>query len=179
MTSTFGGWTSTSLPYVITRGDGSGDPWAEEAAQQGGTGTQRLVEVVEAPASPDVAALLGVTEGEPVVVRRRVMLLDGQPVELTDSCYPTAIARSTRLAEPRRIKGGAVTLLAELGHRIDQVREDVSARMPSAEEREQLVLGDGPVLVLVRQSLSDGVPVEASVMRMAAAGRHLRYQLSA
>jgi GntR family transcriptional regulator len=178
VTSMFGEWASTSTPYVTTREGDVGDAWAEEAAQHGGVGTHRLVEVTEVPADRRVAALLGLEAGDLVVVRRRVMLLDDQPVELTDSYYPTGIARGTRLAEQRKIRGGAVTLLAELGHRIDQVREDVSARNATAEEREQLELGDGPVLVLVRQSLSAGVPVEVSVMRMAPS-RHLRYELSA
>lgn len=177
MTSSFGDWASTSTPYVTTREGDRGDVWAEDAAQHGGVGTQRLVEVAEVPADRRVATLLGLMEGEPVVARRRVMLLDKQPVELTDSYYPTAIARGTGLAEQRKIKGGAVTLLAELGHRIDQVREDVSARLATDEERDQLALGDGPLLVLVRQSLSGGVPVEVSIMRMAP-GRHLRYELS-
>lgn len=177
MTSRFDKWTSTSTPYVTTREGDRGDPWAEEAAQHGGTGTQRLVEVAEVSAPSLVAGLLGTAEGEPVVVRRRVMLLDEQPVELTDSYYPVTIASGTSLAEHRKIRGGAVTLLAELGLRIDQVREDVSARNATDEEREQLALDDRPVLVLVRQSLSGGVPVEVSVMRMAP-GRHLRYDLS-
>ncbi|HWO68322.1 MAG TPA: UTRA domain-containing protein, partial [Umezawaea sp.] len=57
---------------------------------------QRLREVAEVEPPREVAEALSVAEGELVVVRRRVMSLDGRPVELTDSYYPVAIARGTR-----------------------------------------------------------------------------------
>ncbi|WP_344875027.1 UTRA domain-containing protein [Allokutzneria multivorans] len=141
-------------------------------------GKQRLVEVTELPADSDIAAALGIPLGEPVVVRRRVMLVDDRPVELTDSYYAASLARGTGLAELRKIRGGAVTLLAELGYRVEQAVEDVSARNPTDEEREQLDLRGEPVLQLIRRSLCAGTPFEVSVMRMTAAGRRLRYQLS-
>jgi DNA-binding GntR family transcriptional regulator len=121
---------------------------------------------------------LGVPSGELVVLRRRLMLLDEQPVEITDSYYPHWLAAGTALAEPRKIRGGAVTLLAELGHSPQRVREDVEARTASAEERDLLALGgESPVLVLYRLVLSDR-PVELSVMTMVAANRRLRYELT-
>ncbi|MCP3801886.1 UTRA domain-containing protein [Allokutzneria sp. A3M-2-11 16] len=167
-------WLSVSTPYLTPRGD----PWAAEAARHGAVGKQRLVEVAELPAESDIAAALEIPCGAPVVVRRRVMLLGERPVELTDSHYPASLARGTGLAEPRRIRGGAVTLLAELGYRVEQVVEDVSAHNPTDEERERLDLRGGPVLQLVRRSLCAGKVFEVSVMRMTAVGRRLRYQLS-
>jgi GntR family transcriptional regulator len=115
-----------------------------------------------------------------VIVRRRVVLLDEQPVELTDSYYPASIARDTALAEPRKISGGAITLLAALGYRPHHVREDISARAPSAQERQLLALEHGEwVLLLSRVVMADGKrPIEASIMTMTAQGRHLRYQLA-
>src|SRR3954454_23367144 len=95
-----GPWTSVSMPYVSGQ---RGDAWAAEAAQHGGTGTQKLLAVDEVPASASVAEMLGLSQGEPVVVRRRLILFDDHPVELADSYYPAAIARGTRLAEARKI----------------------------------------------------------------------------
>src|SRR5436305_1117472 len=117
-----GTWTSVSAPYVTPRA--SGDPWMQEAAQHGRTGTQRLREVLTIPPPPAVAEALDLQPGKPVVVRRRVMLLDNQPVELTDSYYPATIAGGTPLAEHRKIPGGAVTLLASLGYRTRPAQED-------------------------------------------------------
>ncbi len=88
-----GSWVSTSMPYLTRRDAGQPDAWAEEAAAQGRKGTQRILSAGEAPASAEVGALLGLAEGQPVVFRRRVIELDGEPNELTDSYYPVEIAR--------------------------------------------------------------------------------------
>ncbi|MEW2045857.1 UTRA domain-containing protein [Streptomyces sp. NBC_00377] len=173
------GWVSTSLPYLMPRGTGQGDAWAAEAAAQGRRGTQRIVHAGEVPAPADVAALLGVPEGEPVVVRRRLILLDDEPSELTDTYYPAAIAGGTRLAATAKIPGGALTLLAELGHVGVLVREDVTAGMPDGEERRALRTGpEEPVLRLVRLTLDqDDRPIQVDRMVMPALRQRLRYQI--
>jgi len=133
----------------------------------------------EVPASAEVAQLLGVAEGESVVVRRRIIELDGAPCELTDTYYPAAIARDTGLARTAKIRGGAVTLLAELGHVGVRVREDVTARMPNMEERKVLRTSvDEPVLRLTRLTLDgDDHPIQADLMTMPASRQRLRYEL--
>jgi DNA-binding GntR family transcriptional regulator len=168
-------WVSRSTAYVTP---GTGDAWAAEAERRGARAGQRLREVAEVEPPRSVAEALSVATGQPVVVRRRVMSLDDRPVELTDSYYPVAIARGTRLAEPRKIPGGAITLLAELGHVPKHVREEVSARAATAEERELLDLDqDGWVMVLSRLVATvDGTPVEASVMTMNARVARLGYE---
>ena len=172
-------WISVSTPYVKPRDAGAPDAWAQEAADHGHVGTQQLLHVGEVAPPPRVAAAFSCAPTDPVVVRRRLVLLDDQPVELVDSYYPADLARGTRLAEARKIRGGAPTLLAELGHELHHVDEDVSVRLANAEESGLLALqGPSPVLVLQRTSSSrDGRPVEVSVMTMLP-GRHLRYQLT-
>ncbi|MET9548584.1 UTRA domain-containing protein [Streptomyces sp. NPDC006627] len=172
-------WVSTSMPYLTPREKGQPEAWGEEAASRGGKGSQRIAHAGEVPAPEEVAALLGVAAGEPVVVRRRVIELDAVPCELTDTYYPVEIARGTRLAGTGKIRGGAVTLLAELGHIGVRVREDVTARMPTAQEREALRLGgEEPVLRLNRLTL-DGAdrPIQADMMVMPAHRQRLRYEI--
>ncbi|MBB4979923.1 DNA-binding GntR family transcriptional regulator [Streptomyces sp. SFB5A] len=113
-----------------------------------------------------------------MIVRRRLILLDDQPVELADSYYPVPIAAGTPLAEPGKVPGGAVTLLKELGYTGAEVVEDVSAALATTEEREHLGLPEGSaVLHLLRLTqTADGTPMEASLMTMPA-GRHLTYRL--
>jgi DNA-binding GntR family transcriptional regulator len=178
--STPGEWESVSSPYLRPRRAGEVDAWAEETAERKVSGAQQLREVAEVPPPDPVAEGLGLGPDEPVIVRRRVMLVDDRPVELTDSYYPLAIARGTALAEPRKIRGGAITLLADLGYRVQRVQEDVSARPATAEESQLLELADGEwVLVLIRLVRSaDGRPVEMSIMTMTATDRHLRYQVT-
>lgn len=173
-----GTWTSVSAPYVTP--GASGDPWMLEAAQHGRKGTQRLREVVTIPPPPAVAEALHLRPDDQVVVRRRVMLLDGTPVELTDSYYPAAIARDTPLAEHRKIPGGAVTLLASLGYRTRPAQEDVSASPATDDEQAVLDVDSNTWLLRVfRVSVADsGQPVEVSSMAMLAEGRRIRYRLA-
>ncbi|MFI6498721.1 GntR family transcriptional regulator [Nonomuraea typhae] len=173
-------WKSVSVPYIRSRADGEAEAWAQEAAEHGHTGSQQIRSVTEVQPPRDVRAALGTPDGEPAVVRQRLILLDEVPVELADSYYPVRIARGTRLAEARKIPGGAVTLLDQLGHRPARVEEDISARPATAEERQLLQLADGEwVLVLLRRILAaNDEPVEVSVLTMVASGRHLRYDLT-
>ncbi|WP_282503801.1 GntR family transcriptional regulator [Streptomyces rhizoryzae] len=167
------------MPYVSPEGDGPSDVWAAEAAAQGRRGEQRIVRAGEVPAPPDVAELLGIREGEAVVVRRRLITLDDRPNELTDTYYPAHVARGTRLAGTAKIPGGAVRLLAELGHAGARIREDVIARMPDDEERETLRTGpQEPVLQLTRLTVDrDDRPIQVDVMVMPAHRQRLRYEL--
>ncbi len=172
-----GPWTSVSTPYVSGH---RGDAWGTESAEHGGTGTQQLLAVDEVAASGTVADMLGLDVGVPVVVRRRLMLFNDRPVELVDSYYPASIARGTRLAESRKIPGGAVALLADLGHPPRRIREDVSARLATPHERTVLELDDPSCVLLLARALTteNDLPVEASVMTMVADGRRLRYELT-
>ncbi|WP_046775602.1 GntR family transcriptional regulator [Streptomyces yangpuensis] len=173
------GWTSTSMPYLAPRAAGAGDAWAEEAAGAGHRGTQRIVHAGEAAATAGVASMLGLAEGSPVVVRRRVIELDGEPTELTDTYYPVEIAAGTALAATAKISGGAVTLLAALGHTGVRVVENVTARPPTAEEREQLRLGAGePVLQLARTTYDAADRAfQADVMLMPSGRQQLQYEI--
>jgi DNA-binding GntR family transcriptional regulator len=106
------------------------------------------------------------------------VLLDGRPVELADSYYPTAIARGTGLAEPRKVAGGAIALLAELGYEPRHAEEDVYTRPASEDERQALGLTEHDwVLVLIRTLRAEnGEPVEVSVMKMNPRSRYLWYE---
>ncbi|WP_031519191.1 GntR family transcriptional regulator [Streptomyces sp. NRRL F-5123] len=175
---TGGDWVSTSAPYVAPRRAGQPDAWSEEARQRGGRGSQRIVAAGEVPAPPEVAAGLGATEGEAVVVRRRVMLLDGTPVELTDTYYPVDVALGTPLAGKAKIPGGAVTYLASQGHEPRRVHEEVYARLATPDERTALQLAPGePVLCMVRVTQDATRPYQVDVSVFRAEGQRLRYDM--
>lgn len=169
-------WTSTSLPYLLPRAAGQTDAWSEESAKT--QGTQDLLSAEEAEAPENVAEMLSIAAGDRVVSRRRLMRLGDVPVELVTSYYPLRIAAGTALAEPRKIRGGAPTLLANLGHRTSRVVEDVESRAPTAAEASALGIGEEEsVLVLSRITFThDNQPVEVSVMVMRS-GRRLRYEI--
>jgi DNA-binding GntR family transcriptional regulator len=172
-------WVSASAPYVAPRHTGASDAWTDEAAKRGQKGGQKLTFAGQIPAPAIVAEALGLNEGEAAVARRRIITLDGEPIELTDTYYPAAIAAGTPLAEPGKIKGGAITLLAQLGHTPGRIHEDVTARMPSEDERDALHLGSqDPVLILRRVTTDpEGAPIQVDLMTMPARGRHLNYEM--
>jgi GntR family transcriptional regulator len=171
-------WVHSSAPYVTPRAAGQADAWTEETAARGRRGTQRILYAGEVSAPAEVAELLGLTEGAAVVVRRRVIFLDEETTELTDTYFPADLARGTRLADKAKIPGGVVTLLADLGYVGRLTREEVRARMPSAEEREALSLGThDPVLTLTRATLdADDRVFQVDVSVFPATTQRLRYE---
>lgn len=167
--------TTDSLAYVTARKEGQADAWTEEAKQRGG---QRLTEVAEVSPPEEVAAALQLPADDKTVVRRRAILLDDDIIELADSYYPSAIARGTGLAEKRKIKGGAPTLLAELGYDARHVSEDLDFREADEFERTALALPEGAsILRLLRTTCTeDGSPFEVQLMVMKAP-RRLHYEI--
>lgn len=172
-------WISTSADYLKPRPHATGDAWAEEAATQATAGRQSLTHAGPTVPPAAVAEAFDLAPGETAIARKRIMYADGTPVELTDTYYPAAIAAGTALAGPRKIKGGAVTLLAQLGHTASRVIEEVTARAATADERSSLNLDDrSPVLVIERLTLdTEGHTIQADVMVAPAALRRLRYEV--
>lgn len=159
------GWIDRSLPYLTPQAVGVGDAWGAEAAAQGRTGTSRILDAGRRLATPEVRAWFG---SETAVLRRRLALLDGEPVEVVESWYPTAVADGTPLAETKKIPGGTPAFLAERGLVAHRVEEYVSAPRAGHEVEEwlDLPLGDR-VLRLVRLSRTvSGELFEVSVMAM-------------
>lgn len=174
-------WVVSSLPYLTPRAEGQADAWSQEASAAGRSGSQMIRSAGLERPPEEVALALALPADARAVVRRRTMLLEGRPVELTDSWYTPGVAAGTALAEPGKIRGGAVTLLAALGYRVHEAREDISVRAVSAEEAELLEVPAGSaVIVLFRACLTEaGMPFEVSVAVMPTEGRHLRYRLIA
>ncbi|MFB7914571.1 GntR family transcriptional regulator [Streptomyces sp. NPDC056061] len=172
-------WVSTSVPYLAEPSGARGDVWAAEAAGEGRRGSQRIAEAGEVAAPEAVAELLGVPVGQHVVTRRRIMYLDDEPCELTDTYYPLGIAGGTALAGTAKIRGGAIRLLAELGHVGVRVREDITARPATRHEQEKLWLTSGePVLQLTRLTLdASDRPIQVDVMAMPPRRQKLRYEM--
>lgn len=148
-------------------------------ADPGTAGRELVVDDVqvttEAPPG-DVAAELGMP-GE-VVVRRRRYILDGKPVLLSVSYFPASIARGTRIELPDTGPGGAYARLAEVGESPEWFQEDVTARMPSPDERDRLSLSDGSPVLVIRRTVwgPTGRALEVNTMVADAGAYVLRYR---
>jgi GntR family transcriptional regulator len=135
----------------------------------------KLLEVAEVRPPAEVGAALGLADDAKVILRRRLLSHDGEPVELSLSYYPAQIAADTPLARRSRMRGGAPEVLAGLGYPQRDFVDRLSARLPTAEEFEVLGLSDDvPVLRQFRVVYSDEKrPVEVSIL---VKGAHL-YEL--
>lgn len=155
-----------------------------QVEEQGQVAEQRLVEVSWVSASDDVAVRLGVEAEARVVVRRRLFLVNDEPVALCDSYYPSVVADGTALAEPERIPGGAYGLIEDeagpIGRRLRRSVDDVECRMPTGAEVEMLKLASGvPVMRILRTVYdAEGVAVEVQDTVAAADKHQLRYEVT-
>jgi GntR family transcriptional regulator len=72
-----------------------------------------------------------------VVVRRRLFVVNGEPVAFGDNYYPPDVAEGTPLAEPERIAGGAYGLIEDpdgpIGRRLRRSFDDLECTMPTPE----------------------------------------------
>jgi GntR family transcriptional regulator len=120
------------------------------------------ISVTTEVAPPEVADRLRLAEGARVVMRSRRYLADGVPVEIATSYIPESIAAGTAIASTDTGPGGIYARIEEQGHELGHFTEEVSARMPTPEERKVLQIGAGvPVMTLVRTAFdTDALPVE-------------------
>lgn len=139
------------------------------------------VEVARGVAPPEVAERLHLSQGDQVLIRRRRMLADGQPVQLATSYLPLQLVEGTQIEQADAGTGGTYARLEELGHRLGRFQEDLSARMPLPDEARALRLGAGvPVIRVVRTAFDEqGAPVEVNEMVLAADRYELTYMLPA
>ena len=97
------------------------------------------------------------------------------------SYLPLAIAEGTVIAEIDTGPGGLYARLEDAGHTLDRFVEEVTARMPTVEERRRLELQAGvPVIVVVRTAYDiAGRPVEVCDTVKAAPAYVLEYEIKA
>ncbi|MDG4820161.1 GntR family transcriptional regulator [Micromonospora sp. WMMD956] len=137
------------------------DTFSQQIEAQGKKARQ--VSTVETiPANAEIAAHLHLSTDEPVAVRRRVMYADDQPLQLGDSYYPLSIVQSSKIMDPADIIEGTDQVLEDLGHTPTRYEDEITWRMPSAEEATKLHLGPAtPVGRLLRTSFDQNdQPIE-------------------
>ncbi len=131
-------------------------------------------------ASATVAERLGLKESDPVIVRRRRYLTEGQPIEFATSYIPLDIADGTAIAEVNSGPGGIYARMEDRGLVFERYDEEITARMPTEEESRALGLPAGsPVLHLVRTAFASGRAVEVCDTVMDSAAFVLLYSLPA
>ena len=153
-----------------------------QALEQGQRPEQRIRSVATVGAPAEIAMRLDVDEGSPVVLRRRVFLLEGEPAALCDSYYPAEMARGTVIEQPGRIRGGAYAAIEDPGgpirRQIARSVDELVARMPTHDEAAELSLQPGVPVVRVLRTVYDSGdrPVEVQDSVVAADRHEFRYE---
>jgi GntR family transcriptional regulator len=152
-----------------------------EAEKAGVAAAVDEIEVSTARPADEIRERLMLADGDDVVIRSRRYLADGLPIETAVSYIPAELATGTRIVEPDSGPGGIYARLEEAGHELGRFVEEVSARMPTADERRRLRLASGtPVLTVLRTAYDvDGRPVEVCDTVKAAPAYVLEYDVPA
>jgi GntR family transcriptional regulator len=115
-----------------------------------------VLRVEDGPASLEIAERLGLRKGTKVLMRRRLYFADDWPLELATSYLPWALVKGTPIVEINPGPGGIYARLEEKGHKLKRFIEEVTSRMPTAEEARALKLRAGvPVICLVRTAYGE------------------------
>jgi GntR family transcriptional regulator len=108
--------------------------WTRSAAAEGKSGTTDLLEVGYVVPPADVRERLRLDQTGVALLRKRVLRLDGEPVELCRSYYPRELAEGTALENNGLIRGGSPRLLADMGYPSLFSDDDIAVRPPTTEE---------------------------------------------
>lgn len=139
------------------------------------------IRVQETRPPSEIQQKLRISDNDQVVVRSRRYLADGIPVETAVSYIPCDIARNTPISEINTGPGGIYARIEEQGYKLDHFIEEVTARMPTREERDNLRLGMSvPIMRVVRTAYDmNGRPVEVCDTIKAAPAYVLEYEFPA
>lgn len=116
-------------------------------------------------ADTSLAGLFGVDPGSRALERRFVFYAKGLPSQMSRSCLLAADVEGAAVADPKHEPwpGGNIDQLRSLGIEVDEVIEETTVRMPTAEESAILAIGGGvPVFAITRRMLSRGRVVEVA-----------------
>ncbi|MGI5186468.1 GntR family transcriptional regulator [Dactylosporangium sp. CA-152071] len=140
------------------------DTFVNQVSAEGREPSQ-TIDVALVKATPDIASRLQVEEGALVVARRRVRLINGQPVNINDSHHPLDIVKDTPIMSPADVPIGTNQLLADLGYPQVRAVDEIFVRMPTPEQIHRLDLSRGTPVALhyVTGYTADDRPVRCTV----------------
>jgi GntR family transcriptional regulator len=115
------------------------------------------VDAVTAPVDVASRLNLDVEQGAKVVVRRYLLVIDGEPVQLADSYFDAELVSGTPVTDPENITPGRID--TELRKRLNLVPrrllDELTARMSTPDEIRSLQLLPGTPLVDLMRTYSD------------------------
>lgn len=158
---------------------GTTSPFARDAEAAGRRGRWDH-ESEHTVADLDTARRLEIQPGDQVMSTRYVYYADDEPIQLAHSREPLVLTGGTPVEWPE--EGAAVGVVARfdvIGIRIDEVLEEITARLAFPYEIDALRLPKrgGYVLVVERTYVSEGRPVETADIVLQGDRYRLQYRL--
>lgn len=128
---------------------------------------------------PVIAEALRIPSEARVLERRRLLYRDGQPSQTAASYLPEELSADDDLRRPSPLVDGVASALERAGRPITGHVDEVTVRMPSPAEAQQLQIATGvPVVVLLRTAYDVGEsPVCATVVLLPGDRHLLRYHV--
>lgn len=151
--------------------------WLTENEKRGMAAKAKLLHVGEVVPPAAVREVFQLGKGEPALLRRQVLSLDGEPCELVEVYLPLGIARGTKLMSNHLLRGGSGRVLEDLGYPSLRCEDKVSAQLPTPEQYAALQMPTKlPVLRTFRTTYStDDRPIQTEIMAKAGHLYELRY----
>lgn len=137
------------------------------------------VTVTTRTAPPVIADALRLPDGARVLERRRVLFRDGQPSQTADTYVPEELAADDDIRRSTPLTGGIAPALEQAGRPIAGHVDEITVRMPSPIEAQELQIATGVPLVAVLRTAYDStdVPVCATIALLPGDRHLLRYSV--
>ncbi|MEW1866364.1 GntR family transcriptional regulator [Streptomyces sp. NPDC088194] len=144
-----------------------GSPFQSDMAALGRRGSWESRTDAKVPAPAEIAARLGLAEGDLCVRTAYEFLADGKPAQLSTSWEPYALTAGTLIVLPEGgpYAGlGVVRRMAEIGVTVTRAVEQPSPRVVTAEEAALLGVQKGTLATHIQRTYyaEDGRPVETA-----------------
>lgn len=160
-----------------------GSPFRADMASLGKTGTWEHRTEAKVPAPAEIAARLGLAEGELTVRTAYEYLADGKPAQLATSWEPYSITGGTIVVLPEggpHAGRGVVERMAAIDVVISHAVEQPEPRQATPEEAHLLGLQAGALVTHIRRTYysEDGRPVETADIIVPAARCEIVYEIA-
>jgi DNA-binding GntR family transcriptional regulator len=118
------------------------------ALTEDGRQPAQSIEVAVENADHEIAKRLEVADGTPVVARKRVRSIDGEPFNINDTYHTMEVAGNTAVMNPVDIPGGSNSVIEAIVGPEVRALDEFFVRMPKPQEVQRLKLSPGtPVAI--------------------------------
>lgn len=164
------------------REEQGGSPFRADMAALGRRGTWESRTEAKVPAPEDIAARLGIAEGDLCVRTAYEYLADGRPVQLSTSWEPYDLTAGTLVVLPEGgpyAGTGVVERMAQIGITVSHAVEQPEPRHVSDDEATLLGVQRGSLVTHIRRTYfrSGGHPVETADIVIPAAVAEIVYEI--